>query len=92
MKECKKCIHESVCGKKYAIARLVPNGAELPCDDFLSEDGLPAMETGTWEICCDSYYPYCSKCGYEPPRVRLTDMRTKYCPNCGKPMKRIGEY
>ena len=39
-----------------------------------------------WEINCDGYYPYCTNCAYEPPRVPGKDMRTLYCPNCGAKM------
>ena len=39
-----------------------------------------------WEISCDGYYPYCKNCGYEPPYVKETDMRTKFCPECGAEM------
>lgn len=39
-----------------------------------------------WEINCDGYYPYCTNCAYEPPRVSGKDMRTLYCPNCGVKM------
>ena len=36
-----------------------------------------------WEIDCDGYYPYCPKCGEEPPGRCMTD----YCPNCGADMR-----
>ena len=43
----------------------------------------------TWIINPDGYYPYCSKCGYEPevPRIHA-DNRTPFCPQCGERMKK----
>ena len=35
-----------------------------------------------WEINCDGYYPYCSRCKSEPQGHIMTD----YCPNCGAKM------
>ena len=43
---------------------------------------------GKWEINPDGYYPYCSECNYEPPWVEHKDMRTPFCPNCGKKMSK----
>ena len=37
---------------------------------------------GYWEINCDGYYPYCTVCGYEPNRDKLTEI----CPQCGSIM------
>ena len=36
-----------------------------------------------WEISSNGYYPYCKRCGVEPP-VRIL---TPYCPNCGAKME-----
>jgi hypothetical protein len=36
-----------------------------------------------WEIDCDGYYPYCPKCGEEPPSGKMTN----FCPNCGNDMR-----
>ena len=41
-----------------------------------------APNKAKWEICCDSYYPYCSNCHKEPQGREMT----KYCPNCGAEM------
>lgn len=51
---------------------------------------LPTIEAepvihAKWEICCDSYYPYCSHCKNEPQGHVMTRL-TKYCPNCGARM------
>ena len=35
---------------------------------------------GRWLINCDGYYPYCSRCGFEPEKM------TKYCGECGAEM------
>ena len=40
-------------------------------------------ETAHWDICCDGYYPYCSRCKSEPPGREMS----KYCPNCGAKME-----
>lgn len=40
---------------------------------------------GEWLICCDGYYPYCSKCGEEPYRANNRNL-PKFCPNCGARM------
>lgn len=47
-----------------------------------------SVTKGKWEICCDGYYPYCSKCGYEPPWLAYKDNRTPFCPNCGAEMSK----
>jgi Zn finger protein HypA/HybF involved in hydrogenase expression len=39
-------------------------------------------ETANWIISCDSYYPFCSECGEEPPGREMS----RYCPNCGRRM------
>lgn len=38
---------------------------------------------GCWLINPDGWYPYCSKCRYEPKNGELTN----FCPNCGAKMK-----
>lgn len=44
---------------------------------------------GVWLINPDGYYPYCSKCGYEPERPHFyKDNRTPYCANCGARMRK----
>ena len=50
----------------------------------------PAEEKeGVWIINPDGWYPYCSKCGYEPDRPhKLKDNRTPYCANCGAKMRK----
>lgn len=52
------------------------------------EPETPAEE-GIWLINPDGYYPYCSKCGYEPeiPHIHK-DNRTPYCANCGVKMRK----
>ena len=40
--------------------------------------------TGEWKINCDGYYPYCSRCGYEPKGGLMSN----FCPNCGADMKK----
>lgn len=51
-------------------------------------DLMAENETGVWKINSDGYYPYCSRCGYEPPYVREADMRTPYCPMCRAKMRK----
>lgn len=42
---------------------------------------------GEWKICSDGYYPYCSRCRYEPEiSTRYSNNLTPYCPNCGAKM------
>ena len=42
---------------------------------------------GEWKICSDGYYPYCSRCVYEPEiSTRYSNNLTPYCPNCGAKM------
>lgn len=43
------------------------------------------VRSGEWLICCDGYYPYCSKCGEEPYRANNRNL-PKFCPNCGARM------
>lgn len=54
------------------------------------EPETPAEEKeGVWVINPDGWYPYCSRCGYEPDRPhKLKDNRTPYCPNCGAKMRK----
>lgn len=40
------------------------------------------LKHGTWEICSDGYYPYCSECKSEPDGGKMS----RYCPNCGARM------
>ena len=44
-------------------------------------------EMGIWIINPDGWYPYCSKCGYEPEWSK-EDNRTPTCPNCGRKMRK----
>lgn len=44
--------------------------------------GLLEERTAHWDISCDGYYPYCSRCKSEPPGREMS----KYCPNCGAKM------
>lgn len=48
----------------------------------LCEQNADAVVSAHWEICCDGYYPYCSRCKQEPQGREMT----KYCPNCGAKM------
>ena len=52
-------------------------------------------KSGVWKINPDGYYPYCSVCGYEPPKFIAyfsgKDNRTPYCSNCGAKMRKEGE-
>ena len=41
---------------------------------------------GKWEISSDGYYPYCSRCGFEPAKM------TKYCGECGAEMDGGGKH
>ena len=41
------------------------------------------MTESRWEISSDGHYPYCKKCGVEPP----SGMLSPYCPNCGAMME-----
>lgn len=43
------------------------------------EENQPERTEAKWKINCDGYYPYCSKCGSEPPSGEMT----LYCPSCG---------
>ena len=68
-------------------------GDECKCDFYPEKryrgnvslvDGRPE---GIWIISCDGYYPYCSRCAYEPERPSIhNDNRTPYCPHCGAKM------
>lgn len=37
-------------------------------------------KTAHWDICCDGYYPFCSRCG------EATQHMSRFCPNCGRKM------
>ena len=53
----------------------------------LAFEDVASVKYSEWEISCDGYYPYCKRCGYEPPYASGRDMRTQYCPECGAKMK-----
>lgn len=42
------------------------------------------IQNTLWKIDCNGYYPYCPNCRYEPYDGRLT----KFCPNCGKDLRK----
>ena len=71
MANCEKCVKKDVC-REYE-----PNSMKA-CGHYADEDGSHSK----WEISCDGYYPYCRKCGKEPPGREMTD----YCPSCGARM------
>ena len=63
--------------------------AVLSADKFdeSAQEKPPEENQGMWLINPDGYYPYCSKCGYEPDRpTHHKDNRTPYCSNCGAKM------
>lgn len=76
------------------ITILSKNGIKMETHSsnvFLWEEPeAPAEKNkGIWIINPDGWYPYCSKCGYEPERPDIhNDNRTPYCPNCGAKMRK----
>lgn len=49
---------------------------------FDSINKFSRLNIAKWKICCDGYYPYCSRCLHEPPSGEMSD----YCPYCGANM------
>lgn len=83
---CEKCIHGDIC----VIQCGYDEGDERAltyCSEFKSKDDVTEVRHGEWKICSDGYYPYCSRCEYEPElSTRYSNNLTPYCPNCGAKM------
>lgn len=60
----------------HIVRKLYHAVASLP-----AVDAQPVVQ-GEWKINPDGYYPYCSRCGTEPPERAMTS----FCPNCGLKM------
>ena len=60
----------------HAYANFIEDVENQPTADVTS------VVYGHWIICCDGYYPYCSRCKEEPTGRKMT----KYCDHCGAKM------
>lgn len=85
MAKCERCYHKPIC--IYNAFNVYNNSLENEeCEHFKDKSELPC-KYGKWLINCDGYYPYCSECGEEPVRNRMSN----YCPNCGARMEKAHE-
>ena len=78
MATCKDCVHYDVC-----TFHITENENEK-CMHFKNKADFVEVKHGEWLICCDGYYPYCSKCKEEPDNGEMTN----YCPHCGADMRK----
>lgn len=55
---------------------------EINKASFDSMNKFRELNKAKWEIYSDGYYPYCSRCLYEPPSGKMSN----YCSHCGANM------
>lgn len=74
-------------GTSVAEAIRIQGKAFRKCIETVPTADVVEVRHGEWKICSDGYYPYCSRCRYEPEiSTRYRNNLTPYCPNCGAKM------
>jgi hypothetical protein len=74
-------------GTSVAEAMRIQGKAFRKCVETVPTADVVEVRHGEWKICSDGYYPYCSRCRYEPEiSTRYSNNLTPYCPNCGAKM------
>lgn len=55
---------------------------------YTTDEEIKKSTYAVWDISCDGYYPYCTKCFSEPRGRKITP----YCGECGAKMTNFNDF